>query len=244
MTNDAKAAEHVTLLAAATGGFLTPFMGSAVTLALPAIAAEFGLDAVSLGWVRSAFLRAASALLLPINSLVEPSCRLGGCHLALREPYHEHGYLGLSQNRFRDRAEQEPAETAPAVRRHGDDVSSGLPRRRYDLRHGLPTPDVDRHSHTLPPQISGHRGQVLARLVQPRRDVVDGEVGCALDGLRHDWLHRIDEPHLQIERARDLKDEGRLARRMASPGHVDRPSWSNRPVAARMSNRRIIGFPL
>ena len=46
-------------------------MGSAVTLALPAIAAEFGLDAVSLGWVTSAFLLAASALLLPFGRLAD-----------------------------------------------------------------------------------------------------------------------------------------------------------------------------
>ena len=62
MTNGARAAEGVTLVAAAIGGFLTPFMGSAVTLALPAIAVEFGLDAVSLGWVTSAFLLPFSRL--------------------------------------------------------------------------------------------------------------------------------------------------------------------------------------
>jgi hypothetical protein len=39
------AGRRAALVAAATGGFLTPFMGSAVTIALPAIAAEFGLEA-------------------------------------------------------------------------------------------------------------------------------------------------------------------------------------------------------
>jgi len=57
------AGQRVALVAAATSGFLTPFMGSAVTIALPAIAAEFRLGAVSLGWVTSAFLLAAAALL-------------------------------------------------------------------------------------------------------------------------------------------------------------------------------------
>ncbi len=63
------AGARVALVAAATAGFLTPFMGSAVTIALPAIAAEFGLDAVSLGWVTSAFLLAAAVLLLPFGRL-------------------------------------------------------------------------------------------------------------------------------------------------------------------------------
>lgn len=65
------AGQRVALVAAATSGFLTPFMGSAVTIALPAIAAEFRLDAVSLGWVTSAFLLAAAALLLPFGRLAD-----------------------------------------------------------------------------------------------------------------------------------------------------------------------------
>ncbi len=65
------ARQRVALVAAASGGFLTPFMGSAVTIALPAIAVEFGLDAVALGWVTSAFLLAAAALLLPSGRLAD-----------------------------------------------------------------------------------------------------------------------------------------------------------------------------
>jgi EmrB/QacA subfamily drug resistance transporter len=65
------AGQRAALVAAATGGFLTPFMGSAVTIALPEIATEFGLDAVSLGWVTSAFLLAAAALLLPFGRLAD-----------------------------------------------------------------------------------------------------------------------------------------------------------------------------
>ena len=65
------AGQRVALVAAATSGFLTPFMGSAVTIALPAIAAEFRLGAVSLGWVTSAFLLAAAALLLPFGRLAD-----------------------------------------------------------------------------------------------------------------------------------------------------------------------------
>lgn len=65
------AGQRVALVAAATGGFLTPFMGSAVTIALPAIASEFQLDAASLGWVTSAFILAAAALLLPFGRLAD-----------------------------------------------------------------------------------------------------------------------------------------------------------------------------
>jgi len=65
------AGQRVALVAAATSGFLTPFMGSAVTIALPAIAAEFRLGAVWLGWVTSAFLLAAAALRLPFGPLTD-----------------------------------------------------------------------------------------------------------------------------------------------------------------------------
>jgi EmrB/QacA subfamily drug resistance transporter len=65
------AGQRVALVAAATAGFLTPFMGSAVTIALPAIASEFHLDAASLGWVTSAFLLSAAVLLLPFGRLAD-----------------------------------------------------------------------------------------------------------------------------------------------------------------------------
>ena len=39
------------LLVATLANFLTPFMSSAVNIALPAIGAEFGADAVLLSWI-------------------------------------------------------------------------------------------------------------------------------------------------------------------------------------------------
>jgi EmrB/QacA subfamily drug resistance transporter len=63
--------QRVALIAAATSGFLTPFMGSAVTIALPTMASELHLDAQSLGWVTSAFLLSAAALLLPFGRLAD-----------------------------------------------------------------------------------------------------------------------------------------------------------------------------
>ena len=62
-----RAALAVSILA----GFLTPFMGSAVNVALPAIAAEFSLKAVTLGWVATAYLLAAAICLVPIGRLAD-----------------------------------------------------------------------------------------------------------------------------------------------------------------------------
>ncbi|HNS98357.1 MAG TPA: MFS transporter [Polyangiaceae bacterium] len=45
--------------------FLTPFMGSAVNLALPAISEDFHLNAVSLNWVISSYMLTTSIFLLP-----------------------------------------------------------------------------------------------------------------------------------------------------------------------------------
>jgi MFS family permease len=68
---DSATGRRVALITAAVGGFLTPFMGSAVNIALPAIGAEFHLGAVSLGWVTSAFLLAAAVFLLPFGRLAD-----------------------------------------------------------------------------------------------------------------------------------------------------------------------------
>jgi EmrB/QacA subfamily drug resistance transporter len=68
---DSTTRRRVALITAAVGGFLTPFMGSAVNIALPSIGAEFHLGAVSLGWVTSAFLLAAAVFLLPFGRLAD-----------------------------------------------------------------------------------------------------------------------------------------------------------------------------
>jgi len=56
-------------------GFITPFMGSAVNVALPAIAEDFGLDMVELNWVATAYLLAAGIFLLPFGRLADISGR-------------------------------------------------------------------------------------------------------------------------------------------------------------------------
>lgn len=63
---DAK--EKRTVLAAATmTSFMTPFMISAVNVALPAIGRDFGADAATLGWVATAFLLSSAVFLIPFG---------------------------------------------------------------------------------------------------------------------------------------------------------------------------------
>lgn len=49
--------------------FLTPFMGSSVNLALPAIGSEFGLNAMTLNWVVSSYMLSTAMFLLPAGRL-------------------------------------------------------------------------------------------------------------------------------------------------------------------------------
>ena len=59
------------LIVACAGGFLVPFMGSSVNVALPFIGSDFGASAVLLGWVTTSFLLASAALLLPVGRLAD-----------------------------------------------------------------------------------------------------------------------------------------------------------------------------
>lgn len=50
---------------------LTPFLGSAVNVALPAVAADLHLDPVALSWVATAFLVATTVCLVPFGRLAD-----------------------------------------------------------------------------------------------------------------------------------------------------------------------------
>jgi EmrB/QacA subfamily drug resistance transporter len=63
--------ERVALVVATLAAFLTPFTGSATTVALPAIAREMGLDAVALSWVATAYLLSAAVFLVPFGKLAD-----------------------------------------------------------------------------------------------------------------------------------------------------------------------------
>jgi len=59
------------LLVATLSSFFTPFMGSAVNIALPSIAGEFQLDAVALSWVATSFLLSAAVFIVPFGRLAD-----------------------------------------------------------------------------------------------------------------------------------------------------------------------------
>jgi EmrB/QacA subfamily drug resistance transporter len=56
---------------ATLGAFLTPFTSSAVNLALPTIGRGFGATAVTLGWISTANILAAAALVVPLSRLAD-----------------------------------------------------------------------------------------------------------------------------------------------------------------------------
>lgn len=69
LTIDEKSLKRAVMLVAAFAAFLTPFLGSAVNLALPAIGKEFHANAISLSWVISSFILSSAIFLLPFGRL-------------------------------------------------------------------------------------------------------------------------------------------------------------------------------
>jgi EmrB/QacA subfamily drug resistance transporter len=63
--------ERVALVVATLASFLTPFMGSAVNVALPVIGREMSLGAVALTWVSTAYLLSAAVFLVPFGRLAD-----------------------------------------------------------------------------------------------------------------------------------------------------------------------------
>ena len=59
------------LIIAILSSFMTPFMGSSINLALPAIAREFKIDAVILAWIPTAYLLASGVCLVPFGRLAD-----------------------------------------------------------------------------------------------------------------------------------------------------------------------------
>jgi EmrB/QacA subfamily drug resistance transporter len=59
--------KKVILLVVSLSSFLVPFTGSSITVALPAMAAQFGADAVTLGWITSAYIISAAVFIVPFG---------------------------------------------------------------------------------------------------------------------------------------------------------------------------------
>lgn len=60
-----------TLFIATLTSFMTPFMGSAINLALPSIGKVFQIDAVLLSWVATSYILAAAISLVPFGRLAD-----------------------------------------------------------------------------------------------------------------------------------------------------------------------------
>jgi len=69
--NSGRALQRAALAVAMLTSFVTPFMGSAVNIALPGIGAELGMDAVMLTWIASSYILAAVVFLLPFGRLAD-----------------------------------------------------------------------------------------------------------------------------------------------------------------------------
>ncbi|HNW54078.1 MAG TPA: MFS transporter, partial [Bacteroidales bacterium] len=63
--------KYILLFLITLTSFMNPFMGAAVNIALPDIAAELGLNAIMMGWVTMAFLLASVAVLLPVGKIAD-----------------------------------------------------------------------------------------------------------------------------------------------------------------------------
>ncbi|MFH1003138.1 MAG: MFS transporter, partial [Chloroflexota bacterium] len=66
---DSTTSKNTVLLIATIGSFFTPFMVSAINIALPPIGREFSMNVVLLSWVATSYNLAAAAFLLPFGRL-------------------------------------------------------------------------------------------------------------------------------------------------------------------------------
>jgi EmrB/QacA subfamily drug resistance transporter len=59
------------LIIATLTSFLPPFMASSINIALPAIGAEFSMDAVLLGWIATSYLLSSAVFLVPFGKYAD-----------------------------------------------------------------------------------------------------------------------------------------------------------------------------
>jgi len=65
------ASKGAVLLVTTMASFVFPFMASAVNIALPSLGKELSLDAVTLGWIATAYLLSSAALLVPFGRIAD-----------------------------------------------------------------------------------------------------------------------------------------------------------------------------
>ena len=66
-----KASKRSVLLVTTFAAFLTPFLGSAINLALPSIGKDLNANAIQLGWVISSFILSSAIFLLPFGKYAD-----------------------------------------------------------------------------------------------------------------------------------------------------------------------------
>ena len=64
-----KALKTKVLVIASGASFMTPFMGSAIYVALPTIGKDLGADAIQLSWISLAYLLTAAMFLVPFGRI-------------------------------------------------------------------------------------------------------------------------------------------------------------------------------
>jgi EmrB/QacA subfamily drug resistance transporter len=69
--SDQRTLKRSVMIVAAFAAFLTPFLGSALNLALPAIGKDLNASAIGLGWVISSFILSSAMFLLPFGRLAD-----------------------------------------------------------------------------------------------------------------------------------------------------------------------------
>lgn len=70
-TSSEKTLKRSVMIVAAFAAFLTPFLGSAVNLALPAIGKDLNASAIGLGWVISSFILSSAMFLMPFGRMAD-----------------------------------------------------------------------------------------------------------------------------------------------------------------------------
>jgi EmrB/QacA subfamily drug resistance transporter len=63
--------KKIILLVASLASFLVPYTGSSITVALPQMASQFNVDAVTLGWITSAYIVSAALFIVPFGRLAD-----------------------------------------------------------------------------------------------------------------------------------------------------------------------------
>lgn len=69
--NPDKSIKRTALSIAVIASFMTPFMGSAINIALPTIGKEFNATAVQISWVATSYILSAAIFLVPLGKLAD-----------------------------------------------------------------------------------------------------------------------------------------------------------------------------